>query len=233
MTAIKDPVLKKTLGIAIPFVLIPALAVCGLFVFREKSYSYVSFAIVLLSLLLFMCGFERKRTGTRKLVLTAIMTAIAVAGRFVFYALPGVNPISAVTVAAAIYLGRESGFMIGALSALISNIYAGQGVWTPFQMFSWGIIGFLAGAFAPALKKSRMILCLYGFISGAAFSLLMDVWSVIWMNGSFSWKMYLAALATALPYTLIYCASNVIFLLIIEKPFGKKLGRVIKKYGLS
>ena len=203
-----------------------------MFVFREKSYSFIILIITLLSLLLFITGFEKRKTGTRRLLLVSVLTALAVTGRFVFSPIPGVNPITSITVIAAVYMGSESGFLIGALSALISNFFAGQGIWTPFQMFAWGIIGLIAGAMPKILAGHRIRLCIFNFFAGILYSLLMDVWSVIWYNGTFSLKLYSAALVTALPFTLVYSASNILFTLVLAKPFEEKLTRMKKKYGI-
>ena len=131
----------------------------------------------------------------------------------------------------AMYIGGEAGFLTGALSAVISNFYFGQGPWTPFQMLSWGLIGLLAGLLATPLKKSRVLLSLYGIFAGVAYSFLMDIWTVLWYNGSFNPALYAAALATAIPYTVMYAASNVIFLNMLAKAFGEKLYRIKIKYG--
>lgn len=232
MITIGNKTVRKVLSMLIPFLFIPSLVVGGAFIFREKSYSYVSLAVTLLSLLLFVCGFEKKQTGTRRLIIIAVMTALAVVGRFIFSPIPGANPVSAIAITAAIYLGKESGFLIGALSALISNFYAGQGVWTPFQMLTWGLIGLVAGLLSVYLKKSRIALCAYGLVSGLCYSLLMDIWSVIWYNGTFSLRLYAAAIMTAIPHTVIYAVSTAVFLLLFAKPFGEKLERVKIKYGV-
>lgn len=227
MIVIRSRKLRKVLSVVLP-VLMVAAVVCGAFIFREKSYIPVSFTVAILSLLLFFCGFERKRTGTGRLVLVAIMVALSVAGRFI----PLFKPITALTVLTAIWLGGESGFLVGALSALISNFYFGQGPWTPFQMLAWGLIGLVAGLLSRPLKRHRGWLCLYGVLAGIAYSMIMDVWTVLWTNGGFRLSLYFAAMGTAIPYTVIYALSNLVFLRIFAKPIGQKLERIRKKYGI-
>lgn len=212
--------------------LIPATVLAGTLVFREKGWAFFSLAVAVLSLALFITGFEKRKTGTRRLLLAAVLTALAVTGRFVFSPIPGVNPITAITVLAAVYMGGETGFLIGALSALISNIFAGQGVWTPFQMFSWGMIGLIAGLCGKYLAGHKIRLCVYNFFGGILFSLIMDLWTVMWYNGAFNAAEYLAAISTALPFTAVYAVSNVAFTLLLAKPFEEKLSRMKKKYGI-
>lgn len=223
---------KKILKIIIPYVLIPAVILAGVFVFREKAYAWISLAVAILSVGLFYTTFERKKEKARKIVVIAVMTTLSVVGRFVFAAIPGFKPITAIVVITAVWLGGESGFLVGSLSALISNFYFGQGPWTPFQMLAWGLIGLFAGYLSAPLKKSRLLLSLYGIFAGVAFSLIMDVWTVLWYQGGFSIRLYAAALLTALPYTVSYAVSNVVFLLLLGEPFGRKLERVKIKYGV-
>ncbi len=220
--------LKSLLKWLIPFVLMPTLVLLGGFVFRTKFHLFVSFAAASLALLLFFLGFERKRVGTRRLVIVSIMTALCIVGRFI----PFFKPVTAITVIAAVYLGRESGFLVGAMAALLSNFYFGQGPWTAFQMLSWGMIGWFAALLAEPLKRHRACLLIYGVFSGVVYSLLMDVWTVLSQNGQFSIPHYLAAVTTSLPHMLLYAVSNFLFLWLLAKPFGDKLERIRVKYGI-
>lgn len=231
LPVIRNPRLRRVLGIVLPFVLIPALVLGFSVGPGRRSYALTSLLVTLMSILLFCCGFERRKTGARRMILVAVMTALSVLGRLIFSVIPAFKPVTAVVVITAVYLGGEAGFLTGALSALISNFYAGQGPWTPFQMLSWGLIGLLAGLLSRPIRKSRIFMSLYGIFAGIAYSFVMDVWTVTWYNGSFDSGLYLAALVTALPYTITYAVSNVIFLNLISRPFGRKLDRIRIKYG--
>lgn len=229
LPVIKSASARNVLRIVIPFVLIPIAVIT--FASSTKLYSLNILLVTLLSLLVFICGFERRKTGTRRLILVAVMTALSVIGRFVFSAIPAFKPITAITVITAVYIGGEAGFLTGALSALISNFYFGQGPWTPFQMLAWGLTGLLAGLLGKPLRKSCILLSLYGIFAGVAYTLVLDAWNVLWYNGGFDPTLYMTALASALPFTIIYAVSNVIFLNIVARPFGEKLDRVRIKYG--
>lgn len=228
MLTIQNKRVRTLLRFVIPFVLIPAVAVLGTLVFDEKKHLFISFFVAVLSVLLFLSGFEKKATGTRRMVIVAVMIAMCVAGRFI----PFFKPVTAITVITAIYLGGESGFLVGSLSALLSNFYFGQGPWTAFQMLAWGLIGLVAGFLSNPLRKSRAALLTYGVLSGVVFSLIMDIWTVLWYNDNFDLTLYLAALATALPHTALYSVSNFIFLWFMAKPFGDKMERIKNKYGI-
>ena len=167
-----------------------------------------------------------KKINSRRMVLVSIMTALSIAGRFI----PMFKPVTAMTIITGAYLGRGSGFLVGAMSALLSNFYFGQGPWTPFQMIAWGSIGIVAGLLSKPIKNSRVFIMIFGVLSGIAYSLIMDVWTVLWYAKGFDWSLYMAAVVTAIPHTLVYSISNILFLFIMAKPFGEKLERIKIKY---
>ena len=225
---IKNDLLRKILGFIIPFILIPCVIFIGVSLFDNKKYIFISFFIALLTVCLFITGFEKKKTGTRRLILVSIMIALSVVGRFI----PFFKPVTALTIISAMYLGGESGFMVGSLSALLSNFSFGQGPWTPFQMLAWGLLGLVAGFLAKPLKANKVFLLIFGVISGIIFSIIMDVWMALSYSDSLNFQFFLSSFITAIPHTVLYSVSNFVFLLILSKPFGEKLERIKVKYGV-
>lgn len=220
--------LRSVLKIVIPFVLIPLLVAVSAFAFSGQRYLIISLGIAVLALLLFMAGVERRNIGSRRMVITAIMTALAVFGRFI----PLFKPITAIIVITAVYLGAQAGFLTGAMSVLLSNIWFGQGPWTPFQMLGFGLIGLFAGYLSRWLVHSKALLVIYGVFAGIAYSFIMDIWTVLWYSGGFDTGLYASAIISALPFTALYAVSNAVFLLILSKPIGNKLNRIKIKYGV-
>ncbi len=220
------PRLRRVLRILLPLVFLPGAVVLG--ALFPTRHLLISLLMSCLALLYFFAGVDERRIGTRRMVLTAVMVALSVVGRM----LPLLKPTTAIVVLAGVYLGREAGFLTGALTALLSNFYFGQGPFTPFQMLALGLIGLLAGVLAPALTGRRWAVCVYGAAAGIVYSAVMDIWTVLWYNGRFSPALYLAAVGTALPHTLLYAVSNLLFLFVLSKPFGDKLSRIRKKYGV-
>lgn len=228
MLTFKDAWLRRVIRVAVPFILVPLLVGVGAMATTADRYLMISLFVAVSALILFAAGFEQKQTGSRRLVLAAVMIALCVAGRMI----PLVKPVAAITILSALYLGGEAGFLIGSLSALLSNMMFGQGPWTPFQMLGWGLVGLLAGWLSKPLLKSRVLLFLYAAVSGCIFSFAMDVWTVLWQTGVFDTSLYKAALITAVPHTLLYVGSNVVFVWLLEKPLGHKLARIKLKYGV-
>lgn len=211
---------------------IPIIVILGAIVFQNKQFAFISMAVSVLACVLFFISFENKSHNSTRLVMIAILTALSVTGRLVFAAVPGIKPVTAIVIITALYLGSEAGFMTGSLTALLSNFALGQGPWTPFQMLTWGLIGFVAGILSEKLKANKGLLYLYGILSGIAFSVLMDLWSVIWQDGAFNLSRYIALLASSAVFCAVYAVSNVVFLCVLTKPIGSKLERIKEKYGV-
>ena len=224
--------MKKWLGYGILCLLIPAVVLGGALIFRDRQYAYITLCVAVLSCLPFFLHFERSANDVKRLILIAVMVALSVAGRMLFAPLQHFKPVTALVIITAMYFGSEAGFLTGALSAVLSNFYFGQGPWTPFQMFSWGMIGFFSGLLAPLLRRSRLALCIWGGIGGVLYSFLMDIWTVLWADGYFNLPRYFAAIASAVPVTAVYVVSNILFLLVLAKPIGKLLARMKTKYAL-
>lgn len=192
--------------------------------------------IVIAAVAVLLLGFfviEKRNTDVKGIVLISVMTAMSVAGRILFAFAPGFKPVTAIVVLTGMYLGKEAGFICGALTALISNFYFGQGSFTPFQMLVWGLIGIFSGIFAAGLRKNKILLGLYGIIAGVAFSLLMDVYTVIWALSEFNLVYYGACVLSAIPFTITYAVSNVIFLYALNPLMGKKLEHISEKFALQ
>ena len=224
--------MKKVFSYVILCLLIPLTLFLSVTVFGGKQYAFLTVSVAIFSCLPMFIMFEKKEHNTTRLILIAVMTALSVLGRFIFVMLPAFKPVTAMTVLTALYFGPEAGFMTGALTAVISNFYFGQGPWTPFQMFAFGMLGFFAGLLAKPLKKSRILLLAYGVLAGVFYSLVLDVFSSLWQDNIFSWTRYGAMLISSLPMTVIYAVSNVVFLLILQKPIGEKLTRIKIKYDI-
>lgn len=223
---------KKVIKYLCVFLVAPLIVLCGVFFLGDRKYAFVSLALSVVACIPFFVSFEKGKNDARRIVIIAVMTALSVAGRFVFAPIPFFKPVTAIVIITAIYLGAEAGFITGAFSAVVSNFYFGQGPWTPFQMFAWGLIGFLAGLLAKRLVESKVLLIIFGALSGVVFSFIMDVWTTLWADGTFNIARFIASITTAAPFTVVYMVSNVIFLLLLTKPIGRKLQRLNTKYGI-
>ncbi|MBQ1434185.1 MAG: ECF transporter S component [Ruminococcus sp.] len=206
-------------------------AVGVLFSDRGLSWAATSAAVMVCGG--FFAHFERRDVPSGEIALAAVMTALAVTGRVVFAALPAFKPCAAVIILAGIYLGSGQGFMIGALTALVSNFFFSQGIWTPFQMIVWGLTGLISGLLGKYLKKKKLLLCLYGMLAGLCYSLSMDMCSMFWMDGSFEPERFIGLTLTSAWFTVGYIFSNCVFLLIFVQPAERIFSRLHDKYGIG
>ncbi|MEK4486134.1 ECF transporter S component [Psychrobacillus sp. FSL H8-0484] len=225
--------LSFIISLVIIFIFIPLTLYIGITFFADRKYYFISMIIIMLASIPFFLSFERRKPQPREILIIAVMSAISVAGRALFAITPGFKPVAAITAITGFSLGAEAGFLTGAISALVSNMFFGQGPWTPFQMFMWGIIGFIAGLLGKTgVMHKKIPLILFGIFAGILFSFGMDIWGTMSLYGVFSMEAYIVALTSAIPFTIIYAVSNVIFLLILAKPIREKLERINNKYGI-
>ena len=209
-----------------------AVLVLGYTLFLEKYYLPVSFLIIILAFIPFVTRFEKRERGAEEILLLAILAAVAAVGRVPFAAIPSVQPTTFVIMMTGIVFGGESGFIVGAVAALASNMFLGQGPYTPWQMFAWGLLGLLSGVFFrfPRFRKLPLM-CLAGAVYGFLFGWIMDTWFVLAGFGG-SQEGYLAAYAASTLFNLNHSVANVVFLILFYKPFYRVLERVKTKYGL-
>ncbi len=216
-------------------IVIPATILFGVFFLNDRKYYFISILIVIYTMIPFLMVFESRKPQARELIVIAVLSAIAVAGRAAFFMLPQFKPVVAIVIIAGVCFGAESGFLVGAVSGFVSNFFFGQGPWTPWQMFCFGIIGFLAGILFKKgkLKKNRLQLCIFGglatlFIYGG----LINIAALLMFSSKISFKALLATYISGIPFDLVHAVATVFFLFVISQPMIEKLDRIKIKYGL-
>lgn len=210
-------------------------------VIRGKSYIVVSVLMVIYCMVPFFVSFERRRPQARELVTLAIMCALAVAARAAFVWLPYFKPMAGIIMIAGIAFGASSGFLTGALSALVSNFIFGQGPWTPWQMLSFGLCGFVFGLLAEKgliprsglSWKARFAISTSGcafimFIAGP----VLDASSLFYMVSQITGESAIAVFIAGFPINCMHGVATFITLLLLANPMLDKLERLRKKYGM-
>jgi energy-coupling factor transport system substrate-specific component len=169
--------------------------------------------------------FETGADSTRELAVIATLGAAAAAGRVLFAAVPGVQPVTVIAIVAGASLGLRAGVATGALAAFVSNFFLGQGIWTPQQMLGWGACGAVGALFAPFLR-SRWTLAAVAAVLGFAFSAMMDVW-LWWGFSPHTLPALAAVLARGLWFDVSHAAGNIV----IALAAGPELRRMLDRYG--
>lgn len=222
--------------IAILFVIIsvPLTVLAGHYIFNDEKFKLISLLIILELLIPFFISFENKKPTVRELVIISVICALAIAGRIVFSAIPQFKPIVAIIIIAGICLGAEKGFLIGAISALISNITFGQGSWTPWQMLALGATGLIAGIIFSKgwLKKEKHTICIYGGIATVIiYGGIVNFQSLLFYP-SITLGTVISTYVMGLPFDLAHASSTVFFLWFIADPMIEKLERIKTKYNI-
>ncbi|OJG12681.1 hypothetical protein RU94_GL001956 [Enterococcus asini] len=214
--------------------LVPAVIYFGLRL-GNRHYLVISLLLLLLAMLPFFMIFEDRKPQARELIVIAVLVAIGVASRGAFFMLPQFKPVAAIVIISGVAFGGEAGFLVGCMTALVSNIFFSQGPWTPWQMFALGMIGFVAGVFYRLgwLKTNRWSLCTFGFFSiFFIYGLIMNPASLLMYSATLDIKALVAIFISGAPMDLVHALSTAIFLGVLAKPFLEKLSRIKKKYGL-
>ena len=195
--------------------------------------------VVAFVLALFFAGYETSRPALRQIMPTLVLAALAAAGRILFAPIPDFKPVSAIAIIAGATLGRRNGFMVGSLAALTSNFFFGQGMWTPWQMYAWGMVGYMGGVLADAGvfqrvdgHLRRVALALVGFASGLLYGVIINAYDVIGFVRPFTWPGAIARVAAAVPFDLTHGLATAAFLLVLYVPWTRRISRVVRRYDL-
>jgi energy-coupling factor transport system substrate-specific component len=185
-------------------------------------------SLLLVAIALVVSGFiwlEDSPGSAKEVALVAVLGGVAAGGRVLFAAVPGVQPVTVIVVAAGAALGVRVGFAVGAVAALVSNFYLGQGIWTPWQMLAWGGCG-VVGALAARLIRHRWAFAALCFALGFAFSSAMDLWHwySFWPH---TWEALTLVYAQGVWFSVAHAVGNVVFALGI----GPELRRLLERYG--
>ena len=227
---------RTKLASVLSLLLVPLTIFIGIVYFGKKSYGVVSLLVLLECMAPFALIFEGRKPKARELVLIAALCALAVAGRAALFMLPGFKPVAALVILSGVAFGGETGFLVGAMSMLTSNVLFGQGPWTPFQMFAMGLIGFLAGvSFQKGLLRAgRAPLAIFGAVSVVlVYGGIMNPASAILYQPNLSLSVLKAYYLTGFPFDLVHAAATALFLWFGAEPMLEKLERVKRKYGLT
>lgn len=227
---------KRTI-VSLFFVLfaIPLTIFIGTFYWSGRKYYFISLLIILEILVPFFMIFEGRKPKSRELAVISVLCMAASLGRAAFFMLPQFKPTAAIVIIAGICFGGETGFLVGAVSGFISGFFFGQGPWTPWQMISFGLVGFMAGILFRKgfFKKTKISLCIFGLFSVLIiYGGIMNPASVIMSQEKLTAGMLAAVYAAGFPFDFVHAVSTAFFLWFAAEPMIEKLDRIKIKYDL-
>ena len=196
------------------------------------EWSLNSLLLVGLLLAVLFLRFEEREPGSRELAAVGVLAALAAGGRVLFAAVPGMQPATFLAIAAGYALGAEPGFMVGALAALLSNFFLGQGPWTPWQMLGWGLGGAAGGLLGRALRgKVRVVpVALLATAWGFVFGWGMNLWFWLSFVRPLEARTFLAACAASFWFDLLHAGGNLCFALMLTRPVTEMLLRFRERF---
>ena len=225
---------SKLMTLLMIFLVIPATLIIGSKL-PGRSYYFVSTLVIIEVLIPFILAFEGRKPQARELVVIAVMSALSVAAR-VAIPIPAFKAIFAMIMISGIALGPESGFLVGAVAALGSNFFYGQGPYTPWQMMAYGIAGLVAGfAYEKKwLKRKPVILAVFGFACVLCIvGPLLDTCSVFLMSAELTWQMAATIYASGFPVNVTQSISTALVMVVLAEPMLEKLDRVKQKFAIG
>lgn len=170
--------------------------------------------------------FEKSDKGPKEIALIATMSAFAAVARVPFAGLPNIQPTTFLIALSGLVFGSYEGFLIGATAAFISNIFLGQGPWTPWQMFAWGLVGVISGFLGKGDRKLKCeafaFICFgYGFL----FDWIMNLWHVLGFVRPLNLSTIALSYLTGLTFDIMHALGNFIFAIVFYEKFYKILIR--------
>lgn len=233
---INEGISKRTIVSAlIIMIAVPVTIWFGIVYLNDRKYYYVSLLIIIYSMVPFFMVFENREPQAREIIIISVLAALGVIGRSMFFMLPAFKPMVAIVIISGVTMGAESGFLVGAMTAFASNFIFGQGPWTPWQMFSLGLIGFISGILQRKglLKKNKWSLCIYGLIvTYLIYGGIMNFASIMMHTNTVTKQILITTYIAGISYDSIHASATVFFMYFISDSMIEKLDRIRLKYGL-
>jgi energy-coupling factor transport system substrate-specific component len=195
------------------------------------SWELTSFLILGAVIVAGFAWYERSRPPSQVVALVAALAALAIAGRIAFAAFPNIKPTTDIVIFAGYALGGAPGFVVGALAALVSNFWFGQGPWTPWQMVGWGLCGILGAALALGGRNvGRLGLAAVCGFAGIAYGALLNFSLMATYGGDLSWHYFALLEARAVPFEIAHAGGNVVLALVAGPAMVRMLIRFRERF---
>lgn len=195
----------------------------------------VSIFIIILSLLSLLLLYERDSLRGKEIAVIAMMGTFSAAARVPFAALPNIQPCTFIILVSGYVFGPFAGFLIGAETAVLSNFFLGQGPWTPWQMFAWGVIGMMGYLFRLVFKGRKYefeAFLIVGFLSGYIYGIIMNLWYWLSFVYPHTLQSFLMVESTSIWFDTLHAVGNAIFIDLFALRFIRTLERYRLRFGL-
>ena len=201
--------LVAILGIGAACFIIPAFPSCPLN--AVMNWAILATLVVVLGIAAFLFQFEATAISSKEIALVAMLGAVSAVLRVPFAALPGVQPCTYLIACSGYVFGPVAGFMVGALTALASNFFLGQGPWTLYQMLAWGLVG-VSAAYLRRFKLNILWLVICGVVWGYSFGWLVNTWFWAAFIYPHTLKTFMLTQLSSVWLDTFHAAGNALFL---------------------
>ena len=224
----------KKISLIITSLIILVLMILTLQKDIQNSFALLSTLGVLGILFLSYFYFEKSMLGTKEIAVIATLSAFTALSRIAFAPIPNVKPVTFLVALSGFVFGPYEGFLIGSTSAFLSNIFFGQGPWTPWQMFSWGLVGIISGIWGRKGKRVRAlkfsIIC---FIFGFMCDWIMNFWYVLGFVKPITIQSVIMAYLSGLTFDILHGGGSFIFSIIFYDSFIDVLLRYKRRLDIT
>jgi len=190
-----------------------------------SNWALVASIMVSLATLAFFFEFERAAVSSKEIALVGMLGTISAGLRIPFAMLPSVLPSTYLIICSGYVFGSVAGFMVGAITALVSNFFLGHGPWTIYQMFAWGMVGVTAAYFR-RLNPDRRGLIAFGITWGYLFGVIMNVWFWAAFIYPLTPRTFLISQLNSIWFDTAHAVGNAIFLGL----FGKRTIIILERF---
>jgi energy-coupling factor transport system substrate-specific component len=169
---------------------------------------------------------QGQAVSAKRIALLGVLVAINAVLRFVEVSIPGpggFTPVFFLIVLTGYVFGGRFGFMMGALTLLVSSlITGGVGPWLPGQMFTAGWMGLLAPLARPLVrlaggrpnsKAEVVVLAGYAGLCGLFYGVVINLWFWPFMTGPADqyWAAGITLGETVRRYAVYYVATSLVW----------------------
>ena len=189
------------------------------------NWGLIATILVVLAIIAFFFEFDAAALGSKEVALVAMLGTMSAVLRVPFAAIPSVQPCTFLLICSGYVFGPVAGFMVGAMTALVSNFFLGQGPWTPYQMLAWGLVG-VSAALLRRFRLGALWLVLFGVVWGYLYGWIMNVWYWASFVYPLNLRTLLAYQMSTVWFDTFHALGNALFLGL----FGTKTIGILERF---
>ncbi len=189
------------------------------------NWGVTATTVVILAILAFFFEFEATAMSSKEIALIAMLGTISAVSRVPFAMIPSVQPCTYIIICSGYVFGPVAGFMVGAITALVSNFFLGQGPWTLYQMFAWGLAG-VSAAYLRRFDPGKTSLIIFGAIWGYLYGWIMNTWFWASFIYPLTFRTFLTYQLTSIWFDTFHALGNAVFL----GAFGTKTISILQRF---